>query len=358
MAMEVYGRPVSEQLIAKLTRSPEIELWGMVKRCPGTEPRKLNREPTHSSLGLLGILPTELLFNVLEFLDFPSLFRLMRVSLSWKIVVEALPAYAALRKHVPWELNTLGYTGVIKYYTVSALYGVLLSQKCVSCFEFGGFLFLPTCERICFACLLHNQAYWMFTIEMAQECFLLTDKHAHTLPTLRVIPGAYFVGEQHTQRWPISLVSVKQAKQLANKVHGSSQMTAIKYIERKPPIRSPTYQLMHHISLNPPGCDLSRVRLKSLPVRDGYCGTAAIRFPHVRAGQIDKGHLCRGCEYISRNFDSLPDRIKAQIVPRGIDKSIPLRAMTTRLRSRRGFIDHIASCYGVKCLLAEEVLRS
>lgn len=106
-------------------------------------------------------------------------------------------------------------------------------------------------------------------------------------------------------------------------------------------------------ALDPPGCDLSRVRLKAPPEDDDYCGTAAIRFPYVSAGQADVGRLCRGCEYISRNFDSLPDAVKAQVVPPGVDKRTPLRAMSTRLRSRRGFIQHISSCYGVERLLAE-----
>ncbi|TGJ85299.1 hypothetical protein E0Z10_g3475 [Xylaria hypoxylon] len=352
--MELYGHTLSEQLITNLTRFPEVELWGMLKRYHDTEPRKPCREPTRPSLGPLGILPLELLFNIVEFLDFRSLLRLMRVSLQWKIVVEALPAYTALTKHTQGELNTLGLTDIIKYHTASALYSVLLSQKCASCFEFGGFLFLPTCERICFACLLHNQAYWMLPTSMALECFSLTFAELRTLPILEAIPGSYFVGSQQTQRLSLPLVSVKQAKQLANKVHGSARMTAIKYVESKPIVRYTMYQRFHHVSLDPPGCDLSRVRLKALPEDDNFCGTATIRFPYVKAGQADNGRLCRGCEYISRNFDSLPDHIKAQTVPPGIDKGIPLRAMTTRLRSRRGFIDHISSCYGVKRLLTEK----
>ncbi|KAI0533865.1 hypothetical protein GGR58DRAFT_94157 [Xylaria digitata] len=351
--MEVYGHALSENLIAKLTRFPEVELRGVLKRSPDTEPRKPCREPRHPSLGPLGSLPLELLFNVIEFLDFQSLLRLMRVSLQWKVAVEALPAYVALTKHARGQLNTLGLSGIIKHHTASALYDALLSQKCASCFEFGGFLFLPTCEKICFACLLHNKAYWMLPTSMAKECFSLTYAELNTLPILQAIPGSYFVGSQRTQRSSIPLVSVKQAKQLANKVHGSARMTAIKYVESKT-VHNAMYHLLHRASLDPPGCDLSRVRSKFHLVDDEYCGTAAIRFPYVKAGQADSGRLCRGCEYISQNFDSLPDHIKAPIVPPGVDKSIPLRAIATRLRSRRGFVDHISNCYGVKRLLAQE----
>ncbi|KAI1194098.1 hypothetical protein F5X97DRAFT_311889 [Nemania serpens] len=351
--MELYGRPLSEELITELTRFPEVELWGVLKRYRDTEPRKPCRAPVHPSLGPLGILPVELLFNVLEFLDLRSLLRLMRVSLQWKVAVDALPAYAALTKHAQGELRTLALTGILRHHTAAALHGALLSQRCASCFEFGGFLFLPTCERICFACLLHNQAYWMLSTWRARECFSLTDAHLLTLPILNAIPGSYFVGSQQTRRCSIPLVSVKQAKQLANRVHGSARMTAIRYVESKPSTRSATYQRFHHASLEPPGRDLSRVRLRAPPEDDNYCGTAAIRFPFVQAGQPDTGRLCRGCEYISREFDSLPHRVRARVVPSGVDAKIPLRAMTTRLRSRRGFIEHISSCYGVKRLLAE-----
>ncbi|KAI1756196.1 hypothetical protein F4782DRAFT_537967 [Xylaria castorea] len=329
--MEIYGRQFSEELITKLTRFPEVELWGMLKRYQNIAPRKPCRKHVPSSLGLIGVLPVELLFDILELLDFRSLMRLMRVSLQWKVAVEALPAYAALTKHAREELNTLGLTGIIRHHTASTLYSALLSYKCVSCFEFGGFLFLPTCERICFACLMHNQAYWMLSIWQARECFSLTDEELHTLPVLRAIPGSYFVGSQQTQRWSIPLVSVKQAKRLANAVHGSARMTAIRYVESKPFLRSTVYQRFHHARLDPPGCDLSRARLKAVPEDDDYCGMAAIRFPYVKAGQADVGRLCRGCEYISRHFDSLPDAIKVQVVPPGVDKKIPLRAMTVGL---------------------------
>ncbi|KAI1352051.1 hypothetical protein F5Y01DRAFT_281194 [Xylaria sp. FL0043] len=83
----------------------------------------------------------------------------MRAPLDWKIIVEALPAYATLIKHAQGELSTLGLTGIIKYHSASALHSALLSQECASCFQFGGFLFLPTYERVCFAGLLHNLAY-------------------------------------------------------------------------------------------------------------------------------------------------------------------------------------------------------
>ncbi|KAI1184400.1 hypothetical protein F5B17DRAFT_412215 [Nemania serpens] len=351
--MELYGRPLSEELITELTRFPEVELWGVLKRYHDTEPRKPCRAPAHSSLGPLGILPVELLFNVLEFLDLRSLLRLMRVSLQWKVAVDALPAYAALRKHAQGELRTLTLTGMLRHHAAAALHGALKSQRCASCFAFGGFLFLPTCERICFACLLHNQVYWMLPCWMAGECFSLTDAKLATLPVLNAIPGSYFVGSQQTRRCSVPLVSVKLAKQLANEVHGSARMTAIRYVESKPATRSATYQRFHHASLDPPGRDLSRVRLRAPPEDDNYCGTAAIRFPYVRYGQPDTGRLCCGCEYVSREFGSLPESVRKRVVPEGVDAKIPLRAMTTRLWSRRGFVEHIASCYGVKRLLAE-----
>ncbi|KAI1148487.1 hypothetical protein F4825DRAFT_433927 [Nemania diffusa] len=351
--MALYGRPLTEELIATLTRFPEVELWGMLRRYHIPQSRKPCREPGHSSLGPLGNLPMELLTTVVEFLDFQSLLRLMRVSLRWKTIVETLPAYLALSTHVQAQLNTLGITGMLKHHAVSALHGALRLQACASCFEFGGFLFLPTCERICFACLLHNQAYWMLSAESAQFCFTLTEAQVRALPILHAVPGVYFVGASRTQRAPVELVSVKQAKQLADRVHGSARMTAVKFVDREPFIRLPLFQRLHNISLEPPGRDLSRARLKERPDEDYFCGTAAIRFPYVRGGVADIGRLCRGCEYISRNFEVLPDHVKAQIVPEGVDKKMPLRAIATRLRSKRGFVEHIVGCYGVERLLAE-----
>ena len=142
---------------------------------------------------------------------------------------------------------------------------------------------------------------------------------------------------QRTQSSLIPLVSVKQAKELANKKHGSSSMTAIKYLEGKPAVRVEMYQrLQTNSSLDSLGPEFSR-QLKKFPNRDAFGCAAVIRFPFVKAGQVDYGRLCRGCEHISRNRDNW----------NWLNKKFP------RLWSRSEFIEHIKGCDGVKQLLAE-----
>ncbi|KAI0412727.1 hypothetical protein F5X98DRAFT_354168 [Xylaria grammica] len=96
-------------------------------------------------------------------------------------------------------------------------------------------------------------------------------------------------------------------------------MAAIKYVEVNLLCDIALYQRSRHASLEPPGRDLSPIRLKAFP-EDDYCGTAAIRSPYVRIDRVDNGPFWRGCGYINRNFESLPDRTKVRAMPPGINK--------------------------------------
>ncbi|KAI0099714.1 hypothetical protein GGR51DRAFT_389442 [Nemania sp. FL0031] len=352
--MELHGRPLSDELIDSLTSNNEV--WAVVRRVSRRdgigilEPRERCQEPVHISLGSLDALPMELVHYVLGFLEFQPLMELMCVSRQWKIVVETLPAYAALTKHAQVELVLMVMTDTLKYHSISTLHNAMLSQKCASCFEFGGFLFLPTCERICITCLWHNQAYWMIAIRPARFWFSLTEEEVLALPVMKAVPDTYTIqGSERTRLSQEPLVSVKQTKELAIKVHGSARMIRVKYKERIHCRPNPVYQWLHDAPLEPPGRDLSREPMKPAAGHH-FEGMAAIRFPYVHGEEKDIGRLCRGCEYMAGN--ALPDCIHAQVVPPGIDAWRPLRAIRMKLWSRRGFVEHISSCYGVEQLLS------
>merc|ERR1712000_619002 len=143
----------------------------------------------------------------------------------------------------------------------------LLQSRCVSCHYFGGFLFLPTCERVCFECLYENQAFRMTTPTLAKQCFALTDNDLEQIPLMHSIPGTFGLRFQFAHKQVEHLVSVKQAKQLALQVHGSPEQLA----ELRPKFRAANmtprvlgmFRHFHEAPLEPPACVMSRLPRKA-----------------------------------------------------------------------------------------------
>ncbi|KAJ4325813.1 hypothetical protein N0V84_003362 [Fusarium piperis] len=327
-----------------------------VKRIPPKSPMQ--------PLGLLDTLPPEILLYILEYLDFQSIYRLSLVCLRGKLVVESMRAYQHMRTYAGDALVALGKTGLLRYHSAALLLQTLRSSQCASCFDFGGFLFLPTCERVCFECLHQNQGLHMTTLNTAKKCFDLTDRQLKSIPTLFSIPGTYNVRYPISRKRVLRLVCVKQAKQLALQIHGSPESVA-KIIPKAPPRGIETNEAetkeywtlrgFHEAPLDPPGRDLSQLPRPEKEVDDEFGGMAAIRMPYLGKKGLDPGRLCRGCQILLHFHEEgrLPLPVLRSLVPEGIDAEAPLLAQMTRLRSSHDFAKHIKRCYGVYGLLRE-----
>lgn len=345
------------ELIDELTCTLELDLGGMIRNLSLPETSPIRQKSANSSMGRMDILPPELLLFILNLLDFQALSRLSRVSHKAKTTVEALLAYKELLEHAPDVLVALGKTRLLQYHSAALLRQTLRANRCVSCLDFGAFLFLPTCERACFECLHQDYALRMTTLNIARKCFHLPNNHPKNLPILHSIPGTYGVMFRISRRRAYRLVSVKQVKQLAIEVHGSAENVA-NLMPTTPP-RGMTwrefciFKLFHEAPLEPPGCDLSRMPERSNLVEDDFGGMASIRMAYLNGTSADCGRLCKGCRHVNELHSRglLPASVLEDLVPRGIRPSRPLRALTTRLYSREGFVEHIETCYGANRLL-------
>lgn len=343
---------ISRKRLRRLTNYKQTVLRDMIQPnlVDRPMPSAISRDSSSSSIGRLDILPQELLLDVLDLLDFQSLSRLSRVSLEGKRAVEALRSYRDVMKYAPSILGALGATRLLQTHSSALLRQTLRSEKCVSCFEFGPFLFLPTCERVCFDCLHDNIALHLTTVTFAKRCFALTDDQIGRIPILHSIPGSYCVMWKVTHRESHRLVSIKQVKQLAIEVHGSPENVA----ELMPTDSSGmdynefhARRRFHEAPLEPPGCDTSLLPPDESYVRDKYCGMAAIRIPVLTSSGPDYGRLCRGCKHVAGNFIG-PTRSR-----RTGDPARHFLSTLTRLRTKSEFTDHVRECYGVRVMLRE-----
>ena len=318
--------------------------------------------PARCARGQLELLPPELLLLILDQLDFQSLSRLSRACFRGKTVVESLPAYEEMIEHAPDTLAALGKTHLLRYHSASLVRQALRSGKCVSCFDFGAFLFLPTCERVCFECLYENYGLRVIPLSAARKCFHLTDKQLRRISIMRSIPGTYSVLFYHTRRRVRRLVSVREAKRLAIQIHGSAENVA-KFAPEIIPRRFTTrpqfresllFKRYHAVPLEPPGCDMSRLpEGGGSGVEDCWGGVASIRFPWLTETGAEGGRVCRGCEVTYKLYrrSMLPATVLSRLVSPVSDSRRPIWAMVNRLRSSQEFLNHVKGCYGARHLL-------
>lgn len=127
-----------------------------------------------SAVGRLDKLPAELMQYILEQLDFRALSNLSQASLRGHEIVHANSSYEKVMRHAPEALVALSRTKLITYHSAALIRKALFSSECISCREFGSYLFLPTCQRCCWQCLDHNPSLWVTKPAIAAECFSLS----------------------------------------------------------------------------------------------------------------------------------------------------------------------------------------
>ncbi|KAH6956294.1 hypothetical protein DER45DRAFT_566473 [Fusarium avenaceum] len=345
-------------VLSKYICDLELNVGRMIQDVNAAKPSTLCRERPASSLGLLDTVPAELLLLILNLLDFQSLSRVSRVCFRGKIIVESLSSYRQVMRHAPKVLTALTKTNLISRYPASFILHTLQTCHCVSCLDFGAFLYLPSCERVCLECLYQNRGLWMMTTATARKCFGLTQRQLQNIPIMRSIPGTYSVRSlEKTYRRVYHLVSVRHAKQLGLDVHGSLEKLA----EFMPRISATgvrpgefyDFKRYHEAPLEPPGCDMSKLPQKANIGNDRFAGMASLRVPYISGSGADWGHLCRGCQVTYRNFrgGSLLSAAILESCPPDVNPDRPLFASTTRFYSRDGLLDHINNCYGIQKFL-------
>ncbi|KAJ0139058.1 Uncharacterized protein HZ326_17988 [Fusarium oxysporum f. sp. albedinis] len=344
-----------DRIISRLACDIELDRCKVIHAIIPAKLSAIHPERPVSSLGLLDTLPAELLVIALELLDFQSLSRLSRACLRGKRVVENYVPYQQVIQHAPKVPTALTKTNLVGYYPASAVYRTLRTHRCVSCSEYGAFLYLPTCERVCLECLFQNRGLWMMTPKMATWYFRLTRRQVQTLPIMDLIPGMYSLRGPETVHGEVfQLVNVKMAKRLAIEVHGSMK-NLNDVLPRQMITSNNTYLFFRYreAPLEGPGCDPWKLPEQRNMGDDPYAGVSSLRVPYITDSRADWGQLCKACEIAYKDFrkGSLPLGVLAGLRALHRRPGRPLFAWTTKLHSRHGLLAHAKDCYGAQKLL-------
>ena len=173
-----------------------------------------------SDLGTLNTLPLELLHEIIKKLDLRTLTDFRHVNRRAMWLVESDPQFKTIRKHVFNALRGILCIDAGRWITCEMLYYKLCTAECEECGDFGGYLYILTCKRVCYLCLSENKRYLPLRYLHAIRKFGLNRSILRTLPTMKAIPGTYSTCGK-IFRGPLSLVDFDCARHAGIALHGS-----------------------------------------------------------------------------------------------------------------------------------------
>jgi len=172
-------------------------------RCPLDNSQQCHRLVTRPqycrcSLGQLGVLPLEILTKVLLALDLPTLTTSFRSvnSRAMNLVDNSLHQYRRVVKYCPDILRAIISINA-RSFDCTTLYKALSTEKCESCYQrFGAYLYLITCKRVCYFCLMSGVEYLPLSVAhvsgytglSGQE---LLEGENWKIPCIYSLPGRY-----------------------------------------------------------------------------------------------------------------------------------------------------------------------
>ncbi|KAI0282798.1 hypothetical protein BGY98DRAFT_60892 [Russula aff. rugulosa BPL654] len=159
-------------------------------------------DPHKAYLGAHDTLPLELLCEILQQLDLCTLTDFRHVNRRAMWLVESFPQYKAIRKHAYNALRGIIYIEANRWITCEMLYEKLCTAECEECGDFGGYLYILTCKRVCFLCLSEDKRYLPLRYRHAIRKFGLNRPILGTLPSMKSIPGTYSPNQKKVRAQP------------------------------------------------------------------------------------------------------------------------------------------------------------
>lgn len=171
-------------------------------------------------LGALDRLPLEIVHLALIRLDMQSLTDFRRVNKRASLVTDSIPQYKRILIHAPASIRGSLNIETARFFSCQDLYEKLSTAECESCGDFGGYLYLVTCRRVCFLCFTEKADYVPLPRKDAIRKFGLRPEHLASLPCLKSFPGRYSPREIKCRRRE-TLFDYSTARQAGVAVHGT-----------------------------------------------------------------------------------------------------------------------------------------
>lgn len=257
-----------------------------------------------SGLGTLDVLPLEVLHLILDQLDVSAIAMFRQANRQALDLVSSLPSYEAITRVAPNILRSYRAIQAERIVTCSQIYEQLCQPACQKCGDFGGYLYLLTCSRVCFLCVAEDPVYLPLRPRQACRKFGLGQRATDTLPTMLTRGGLYSPNEKKL-KGGILLVDHDAARQAGIDLYGSATLME-EYVSGKEAERQREYEeKLRRVRTSDAG--QGSIRRPAGEPFDGRSGNPA-RFASVNripwidkaTRQVEWGIHCRGCRR-SRN---------------------------------------------------------
>jgi hypothetical protein len=264
-----------------------------------------DRKPPEFDLGALDRLPIELPQGLLPQLDLCSLMQFRRVNRRAMKTVESILQYKVIATQASNVLQGALRTGAGKWISCEAVYEKLCAAECEQCGDFGGYLYILICKRVCFLCLSEDDTYLSLLRRHAIRRFGINYQILETLPCLTSLPGEYSLGKNRHQPRFI-LVDRESAYRAGVVLHGSSEAME-RYVSNA--LGQEFQKLDKKISAKRYGPSFHHLlRFMTREMHDGRSGNvlrfmAIVRIPWMKrtSQELEWGFHCIGCQNLSHS---------------------------------------------------------
>lgn len=157
-------------------------------RCPLDNGR--HSGTPEQTVGQLDLLPLEIVNEILLSMDLPTLTNFRCINRRAMQLVDSLPQYRMVFKHCPNVLRAILSTNANSY-DCRLLYNTLATTRCSSCSNFGSYLYLITCKRVCHLCFRRRPDYVPVAAHGASKITGVSKTQLDRVPRATSLPGQY-----------------------------------------------------------------------------------------------------------------------------------------------------------------------
>lgn len=194
-------------------------------------PIQNTRNAPQTDIGLLELLPLELLQASLLHLDLRSLIDFRMVNRRCCSTVDSIPQFGSIIKHGQVAVRAALAIQTALFITCEQLFHTLCTAECKTCGDVGGYIYMLTCERVCFLCFSNDKRYLPY--DLTPRKFKTLREVLCDTPHMRSVLGRYTPGSKKSSRrlrlWDresadSSAISMQQVQQVeANTYDGKSE---------------------------------------------------------------------------------------------------------------------------------------
>lgn len=171
---------------------PRIDLkdYTLDENLPASLPIQHTRSASQTDLGLLEQLSLELLQASLLQLDLRSLINFQMLNRRGCSTVDNIPQFNSITKHAQVAVRAALTIRTAPWITCKQLHNTLSTAECRTCEDFGGYIYMLTCERVYFLCISNDKRYLPYDLTLRR--FKTLRDALSDLPHMMSIPGRYF----------------------------------------------------------------------------------------------------------------------------------------------------------------------